>query len=440
MPIANSDEGLKRVVGAPALAMSIVNGTIGAGIFALPAVIGTALGAFSIFSYLFCGIMLAAIMLCYAEIGSRVTKSGGSYAYVEAAFGPLAGVIINWLYFFGWGILGSAALMNVIADSLAVIDPAFSNPWIRAALYFIIIGLMVLVNIRGAKQGILLVQVITLIKLLPLFGIIFFGISHIKTENLHWEHLPSFKTFGDAALLLFFAFAGFETSLNVSGEIKNPKRTVPFGILLGGTMVMIIYILIQTVAQGVLGPQIGSSEVAPLAAVANEIIGPVGATILLITAAVSCFGSVSGDVMASPRLLFAGANDRIFPKFLASVHPRFATPWLAVITYAALIFIFSVSGRFTQLAILASSAILLIYLAVILSTIKLRRKKQDVNEKTFKVPGGLIIPFVGIAAITWLLTSLSKEEILSTVIFIAIVCIIYFVMKTFQDKTKMVKP
>jgi amino acid transporter len=378
--------------------------------------------------------MLAAIMLCYAEIGSRLTKSGGSYAYVEAAFGPLAGFIINWLYFFGWGILGSAALKNVIADSLAVIEPAFTNPWIRAALYFFIIGLMVVVNIRGTKQGILMVQLITLLKLLPIFGIILFGIAHIKTGNLRWDHLPPLKTFGDAALLLFFAFAGFETSLCISGELKNPKRTVPVGILLGGTIVMIIYILIQTVTQGVLGFGINDFKGAPLAAVAAKIVGPVGATILLVTAAVSCFGTVSGDVMASPRVLFAGANDGIFPKFLGRVHPRFATPYLAVITYAGLIFIFSVSGGFSQLAILASSAILLIYLSVILSTLKLRGTPAGDNVKTFRVPGGWIIPLIGIAAIVWLLTSLSKWELLSALIFIAIVCLIYFVMKSSEKK------
>ena len=124
MPIATSKEGLKRVIGIRGLALSIVNGTIGAGIFVLPGIVSMEIGAFGVFGYIFCSIMLAAIMLCYAEIGSRVITSGGSYAYVEAAFGNFPAYIINWLYFFGWGILGSAALMNIIADSLAVIFPA----------------------------------------------------------------------------------------------------------------------------------------------------------------------------------------------------------------------------------------------------------------------------------------------------------------------------
>ena len=436
MAIEKTDEGLKRVVGVSGLALSIVNGVIGSGIFVLPATVGMAMGAFGVFGYIVCSIMLAAIMLCYAEIGSKITSSGGSYAYVEAAFGDFAGFVINWLFVFGWGILGSAAVLNILADSLAVVFPVFAGAFTRGFLFFILIGFMVLINIRGAKQGIGFVKGITIIKLLPLLGIIIFGFSQVKGSNLHWEHVPSVTTFGNTALILFFAFAGFETCLGVSGEFKDPKRTVPLGILLGGVTVLIVYILLQTVTQGVLGASMAQFKDAPLAAVAEKIVGPTGATILLFTAAISCFGSTSADVMATPRSLFAGANDGLFPKFLGRVHPRFATPHLAIITYGSLIFIFAVSGGFKQLAVLASAAILLIYLAVILATIKLRKQKQAASEKTFRAPGGLLFPLIGMAAIVWLLTCLSKWEILSTFIFIAVVILIYFVMKGFKIKNQ----
>jgi amino acid transporter len=189
---------------------------------------------------------------------------------------------------------------------------------------------------------------------------------------------------------------------------------------------------LQTITQGILGANMEAVKDAPLAAVAEKIIGPVGGIILLIAAAISCFGNVSGDVLLAPRLLFAGANDGIFPKFLGKVHPKFATPYWAIIIYGALIFIFSISGGFKQLAILSTAAILIIYLAVILATIKLRKTKQEVTEKTFRMPGGLTIPIIAIAAIVWLLTSLSKWEIGSTIIFIAVICVIYFLMKKYK--------
>jgi APA family basic amino acid/polyamine antiporter len=433
MSTSETDEGLKRVIGVSGLSLAMVNFTIGAGIFVLPAIVSMNMGAFGILAYLFCGILMACVMLCYAEIGSRVTSSGGAYAYVKAAFGSFTGNIINWLNFFG-NVLSSAALMNIVADSLAVLFPAFSNALVRASLFFILIGFMMVMNVRGAKEGIGFVKLITIIKLLPLFAIIIFGLGYVKSSNLHWEHLPTVKIFGDTTLILFFAFIGFEGALGVSGEIKNPKRTVPFSILIGGVLLLAVYILLQLVTQGVLGPQIIAVKDAPLAAVAEKIIGPAGATILLITAAVSCFGNVSADILSSPRSLFAGANDGLFPKFLGKVHPKFASPYMAIVVYASMIFIFSVSGGFKELAILSSAFVLLIYLSVILSTIKLRRKKQDVSEKSFRVPGGLIIPFIGIAAIVWLLTSLSKIEIFSAAIFIIAVVVLYFLTKGFKKR------
>ncbi len=436
--MANTEksEGLKRVVGITGLSLNIINITVGAGIFVLPAIVGIELGGFSIFAYIFCGVMMATIMLCYAEIGTRVTNSGGSYAYVEAAFGDLAGFIVNWLTVFGWSILGSAALMNIVADSLAVIFPVFTITWVRALLFAVLLGFLLVTNIRGAKEGVAFIKVITIIKLLPLLAIVIFGFSYIDSGNLNWENLPSLNTFSNSTLALFFAFAGFETALGVSGEIKNPKRTIPFGILIGGGLVMVLYMLLQIVTQGVLGAEIGLVKDGPLAAVAEKIVGSIGGVILLVAAAISCFGAVSTDVLNTPRVIFAGSNDGLFPKFLGKVHPKFATPYWSIVSFVVMIFIFSVSGDFKQLALLASAAILLIYLMVILATIKLKLKKQESADGIFKIPGGLIIPIIGIASIVWLLTSLSKWEIIATIVFIAVICIIYFTMKWIKRRAK----
>ncbi|MGI9531637.1 APC family permease [Lutimonas sp.] len=434
MAIKEKDEGLKRVIGVTGLSLNIVNLTIGAGIFVLPAIVGIELGGFSVFAYIFCGLMMAVIMLCYAEIGTRVTNSGGSYAYVEAAFGDYAGFIVSWLMVFGWSILGSAALMNIIADSIAVVFPVFAEKWSRVLLYVVLLGFLLITNIKGAKEGVAFIKTITIIKLLPLLAIIIFGISDIDTTNLYWEYFPGFKTFGSATLALFFAFAGFETALGASGEIKNPQRTIPLGILFGGALILIMYLLLQTVIQGILGGDMSAVRDAPLAAVAEQLIGPVGGLVLLIAAAFSCFGAVSSDILNTPRVIFAGSNDGLFPKFLGKIHPKFATPYWSITCFVALIFVFSVWGSFEQLALLASAAILLIYLMVVLATIKLRLKEKKGSEEIFKMPGGLLIPIIAIACIAWLLSSLSKSEIIMTLVFIALVSVIYFVMKFIKKK------
>lgn len=430
----NDNDGLKRVIGIPSLAATVVNNTIGAGIFALPAVVGIAMGASGVLAYVLCGLIVISIMLCYMEIGTKITESGGSYIYVEKAFGPLAGFIINWLFFFGWGVLGSAAIWNVLADSLAVLFPVFLNPLMRGLLFFVLLGSLVIINVTGAKNSVKFVTYVTVIKIIPLIAIAIFGISHIKTNNLHWDHLPTLQTTGSSVLALFFAFVGFETSLSSSGEIKDPAKTIPRGVFLGSITAYIIYIALQVVTQGILGAHISAYKNAPLAAVAEDIIGPVGATILVAAAVISCLGNESGDMLATPRLLYAGAKDGLFPKFLAKIHPKYATPYMAVIVYASLEFILSVSGGFKQLAILASCTLLIIYLAVILAMLKFRRQTDPSAEKTFRIPGGVLVPVIAIAAIIWLLTTLSGNEILSTAIFIAIVCVIYFIMRWFKKR------
>jgi amino acid transporter len=209
--------------------------------------------------------------------------------------------------------------------------------------------------------------------------------------------------------------------------------------MLGGGLVIVIYLLLQIVTQGVLGMELEAAKDAPLAAVAQNIIGVTGSTILLIAAAISCFGAVSADVLSTPRVLYAGANDGLFPKVLGKIHPKFGTPYWSIICFSGLIFIFSISGGFQQLAILASAAILIIYLLVIFATLKLRRKKQDITEKTFKVPGGLIIPIIGIVSIIWLLSGLSTWEIISTLIFIACIGVVYLCMKWLKKRSKSMK-
>lgn len=429
MKLETNDDGLKRVVGIWGLGATVVNFSIGAGIYALPAIIGIHLGPAGIIGYLLCALMFVAIVLCYVEIGSKFKTSGGSYAYVERAFGPFAGFVINWLFFFGWGVLSDAAIVNLVADSLSVIFPAFSEFWFRAFFFAVVLGAITILNVVSAKGGLNFVKFITLIKLLPLLAIIIGGFSKIHPENLQIKQFPSIHSFGETALILFFAFAGFETALNVGGEIKNPKRTIPRGVLLGGIIVLLIYLLIQSVMQGVLGDQVVDFKNSALAEVAKRSMGPIGATIVVFAAVVSGIGAVGGDIFASSRLLFAGATDGLFPKFLGKIHTKYGTPYWSVIVFSLMIFIFSIAGGFKQLAVLASGTLLIIYLAVILAMIKIRREPDIESENTFKIPGGLIVPSMAIVAILWVLSNLTSQESVSITIFLAVICLVYWAQK-----------
>lgn len=427
---------LKRVISLSGFAFNIINNVIGSAIFVLPAIVALQLGGYSVFAYLAGGLMVASIMLCYAETGSKVTGNGGSYAYVKAAFGEFPAYIINWLFLVAFGILGDGAVISVFADSIGVLFPVCNSFWPRALLFFVSITFMVAVNIIGARQVITMVKLITVIKLIPLIAIIIFGFANVHAKSFDFQHLPTFNTFSSTMLVLFFAFVGFETALNTSGEIKNPKRNISRGIIISGSFIVIFYLLVQFVTQGILGSDMEAVKNAPLAAVADKITGSVGGKIILVTAALSCFGNVFADVLNSPRLLFAGARDGMFPAFLGKVHPKFSTPFWAIIIYSLLIFVVATAGGFEKLAILATAAILLIYLAVVLATIKLRNKKTISTEKAFRMPFGMLFPAIAMVTICWLLAHLKMNEILATIIFISIVSAIYFVSNKRKVKLK----
>ncbi len=227
---------------------------------------------------------------------------------------------------------------------------------------------------------------------------------------------------------------GTESALNISGEMKNPQRSIPRGIFMGVAGIVIIYLLIQFVAQGVLGNQLAVETDAPLAATAAKLVGVVGGTILIATSIVSMFGLLSSDILAQPRLLFAASRDKLLPDFLGKVHPKFASPYWAIIAYSLCGVILASSGGFEQLANLASSSVLIIYLAVVASMIRLRFKKDKVENGGFKVPFGLTVPILGIAFIGWLLSHVTMKEFKAMGIFFAVVTVFYFINAAARKK------
>ncbi len=433
---SGNGEGLKREIGVIGLSANVINSIVGGGIFVLPAIVAATLGTASILAYLICGILILFIILCFAEIGSRITVSGGAYAYIEAAFGPFAGFLANSLFWFGFGILSDAAIANAMADMLSFQFPWLANPVYRAFFFLLVFGGFAWINIRGVKQGVTMVKINTLAKLVPLIFLITVGWFGISSENFGWTEWPSIKNLGEISLILFFAFGGGEIALNASGEIINPQRTVPLGILSGIGIVIVLYVLIQIVSQGVLGAELSHHQTAPLAAVGEKLMGNFGAILITAGGAISIFGALSGDILGYPRLLFAGARDGLYPRFLSKVNKRFATPSRAIIVYTIIAMIFSVTGGFKQLAIVSSASLLMIYLGVVLSTIKLRIRDKSGIQDSFKIPGGLTIPVLALISILWFLSHLARNEAIGIASFLLILSIIYLIMRMIKNKYK----
>jgi APA family basic amino acid/polyamine antiporter len=404
------DEGLVRAIGTGALGAGVVNMVVGGGIFVLPGLVAAELGSAALIAYLVCSVAVGLVFLCFAEIGSRITHSGGAYAYIEDAFGPFAGFVASTLLWFGWSVLSDAAITIALTDTIGIAFPRVTEPVPRALVIVALLTFLAGINVTGVRSGVRLYVLNTMAKLVPLTLLLVAGVFAVNFDNLVIRDWPSIGSIGAASVILFFAFAGAETSLSASGEIKNPTRTVPAGLLVGLTGILALYVGLQTVAQGMLGPELANNTEAPLAATAELVLGSWGSKMLLLGGVISIFGTVSGDVLSTPRVIFAAARNDNLPRFLAKVHPRYRTPHVSIIAFASLIGAFALSGTFRPLAAVASGSILTVYAGVCLAVLRVRARDGMPPDGQFRLPFGPVIPILACLVVGWLLLQLTRGE------------------------------
>jgi amino acid transporter len=401
------ESGLLRAIGPWALAAGIVNVTIGGGIFRLPAGVAAQLGAAAPLAYLVCTVAMGLIVLCFADAGSRVSMTGGPYAYVETAFGPFVGFLSGALLWVGI-TLALSAVSTFFADSMLALVPALGPAGKRIALVIALVALGA-ANARGVRGVTRFNTIATVAKLLPLLLFIVVGVFAIRRENLQVTAMPTAAAVSRASLLLLFAFLGVEAALVPSGEVVNPSRTVPRAIFLALSAVAVLYVAIQVVAQGLLGDAL-ARDPTPVASAAQVAMGPSGRMLILVGSTISMFGYVSGMTLAVPRMLFAFARDGFLPEPLARVHPRWHTPHLAIAAQVLIVLTIALFGNFEVLAVAANVTVLIVYAACALAAIELRRRGIQGGGVPFQVPLTRVAPFLALVVIAWMLWGLSPGE------------------------------
>jgi amino acid transporter len=409
----------------------MINYMIGAGIFVLPAVVAVRVGAAAPIVYVVCAVAMALIVLCFADAGSRVSLSGGTYEYAQVAFGPYIGFVVATSLWLGSAVLASAAVASVFVDTLGQISPRLGEPVVRSVILILMYVGLAAVNIRGVRIGSGIVQTVTAAKLTPLLILVGVGLFAINAGNLSWPGMPPVNEIARTSVILIFAFLGIESALTPSGEVRNPAHTVPRALFAALVVVTLLYMGLQIVAQGVLGAELATNTRAPLAETARRILGSGGEMLVILGTAISTFGYVAGDMLAAPRGIYALGRDRLLPAAIGSVHARYRTPHVAILIHAALSLGFALTGTFENLAVLAVIATLIVYLICCLASIQLRRLNvHDEGAIPFKVPGGPVIPVIASAIVIWLMTASTRQEVIAMGVMLTAETIVFLAMRT----------
>ena len=398
---------LRRAIGKWDLVALALNLFVGAGIFGLPSRVYALAGVYSLLAYVACAVSIFLIILCFAEVSSRFTETGGPYLYARTTFGPLVGFEIGWL---AWlvRLTAFAALCNLFADYLASFLPAAASGSGRVAVVSVVVLFLATANIVGVRVASLLSNIFTIGKLVPLVLLVALGSLFINPQSYSLSADPGYTAFSASVLLLVFAFTGFETALIPAGEARDPRRHLPFALLTALAIAMVLYVAIQAVCIGTL-PGLASSQ-RPLADVGDQLLGRPGAAVISLGALVSVLGTMNAIMLGAPRLLFAMAEQGQLPKILSATNSRFHTPHVAIVVSAAGMLAPTLSGTFASSATLSTLIRLTTYAVTCAALPVLRRKSNDARAATFVVPAGDIVSAVALLLIMWLYSSSSWTD------------------------------
>jgi amino acid transporter len=373
----------------------------------LPAAVAGELGAAGPLAYLVCGVALLLVTVSFAIAGSRVSRTGGAYAYVEAAFGPFLGYLAGVLAWLS-GALASAGLIAALAGIATRDHPHLQGRAVQIVLIIVIYAGPVALNLVGIRTGARLIVGATAAKLATLVLFLVLATLAVEPSNLRWSGPVDPAHLGRAAILAFFSLAGMEAAIGASGEIREPRRTVPVALLCGMVLVVGLYVAIHVVAQGVLGAGLPASA-APLADAVGAA-GHGGRALMLAGMAFSMLGLLAGSLLGTSRILFAFARDGILPAGVASLHPRTRIPFVAVLIQAGAVVVLAATRTFAKLAILASVSNAILYGMACAAAIVLAREATRREGLPLPVAVQRLLATGGVLCMLWLAAQSTWSE------------------------------
>jgi len=484
-PQINS-EPLKRRLTVAGIWLLAVNGFIGAGIFGSPAAVAGLMGAYGALLFLGCGLLMLAVILSFAEVSSYFRNTGGPVQYTRTVFGAFTGFQTGWAFYVA-RLTAFAANINLLVSTLGYFWEDAATGAIRILILLVLCALLAGVNMIGARQAMQSVGILTLLKFIPLLVLVGGGAMYMSPESFGLspgDPLPDSTTFGTAALLVIYAFVGWEAAVIPAGESRNPSRDMPRALIAALITVTVLYTLIQAASYALLGDGLAATD-RPLVEAAHALMGTTGALILMVGVVVSVGGNVASNIFTTPRLTYAMAREGHLPAAFGRVHPTWNTPAFSIGFFGVLVFLLAVYGSFAWLAAISALVRILIYMLCIATIPMLRKRYSDkssgadlrgnnqgtnpadqtrgsglaardalpgdvqkpardalykdshaANEISsqpretteiipFRLPGGYLIPGLALLVCAWLLLSVSSTSIIATLIFLGAGTVLY---------------
>ncbi|PWT89071.1 MAG: APC family permease [Blastocatellia bacterium] len=415
-----SSESLSREIRKWELVALLVNVTVGAGILKLPSDVQRSVGNYSLLAFIVCALIIGLIALCFAEVGSQFSGTGGPYLYAKETFGVAPAFLVGWLMWLT-RLAGFATLVQVFVAYLGYFWPAAESGLPRTAVITTLVVVLTVINLVGVKQSARTSDVFTVSKLIPLLLFIIVGLLFINPARFTFTSAPTFGSFTSAVFVLVYVFSGFEAVLINSGEVRQPQRAIPFALIVALSGAVVLFLLIQIVCIGVL-PDLANSQ-RPLADASYIFLGTAGPVIISLGALISIFGTLNVIMLACTRLPFAMAAQHQLPAPLARIHNRFRTPHISILTCAAAALLIALPGTFIYAVKITVITRVIVYASTCAALPILRR--QAPVESSFKVSAGIPISIVCVALCVWLLLGSDWREARDVSIAIVVGLVVY---------------
>lgn len=377
-----------RKIGFFTVLALVIGNTVGNGIFLIPSSLAR-FGSISLLGWVFTSLGVITIAMSYARLSRMHPAVGGPYAYCRKGFGDYIGFQVAWNYWISNWTSNAGVIVGLIGYLSICYEPIGSNPLFSFLVSTTILWLITLLNIMNIKKAGNLQVITTVLKLLPLFALLIFGVGHINTDNF----VP-FNTSGEthltaivgASTITMWAFAGFETGTVPADNVGNANKVIPRATIIGTLITMGIYIGISTIVLGIIPACDLVNNNAPIADVGEIVFGPIGKWVVTIGAIVSSIGTLNGLVLVQAKIPYAAAKDKLFPESFAKTTKN-GEPIVAHIVSSLLITALLVMGfndnlidKYTYIIIFSSLTTLITYLFSVVSEVMFYIQNKQLDK------------------------------------------------------------